>query len=707
MEHIDSDDIKAFLAESYENINQIENDILDLEKASVSVDALSRIYRCLHTLKGNCGFLAFPKLESLAHAGESLLNQLRTGNLTINTEIATALLQTIDSIRKILTSIEANNNEGSEEHSNLIQKINLLQSTTSIEVTPLHETHPTSSQHPEVAPTSTTSETIRVDVDVLDKIMNLVGELILSRNQVLQFANHVDDIAFTKISQNLNIISSELQFVVMKTRLQPINIILQKLPRAVRDIEVASHKRVHLDIIGAETELDRSIIEFIKDPIMHIVRNCIDHGIETPQVRTSLGKPIEGKLYVRAFHEGGTVNIEIGDDGKGIETELVLAKALELGLITSSQAQTKTEAEILNLIFLPGLSTSSQVTNLSGRGVGMDVVKTNIDRVNGSIQVYSQPGQGTAFKIRIPLTLAIISALIITANQQYFTIPQTDVQELVRLEGDAISERIDTLYNIPVLHLRGNILPLVYLNKVFRFDDNVPVSVPKNIQIDTIYIVVINIDEYHFGLVVDSIEDTEDIVVKPLGKQLKDVSIFTGATILGDGKISLIIDTIALAIQAGVTPQVQKRFNTTLIDDNEERVSVLLFEGVENARMGIFLTLANRLEEFALQDIKIVGAQKVIQYSNTIVPLIDLNEVFLGAPKTLSDSVIQVVVITLNNHNYGLIVNSIIDIVEEPLKIQGASTRLGVKMLATIQNEITEILDIEKVIALANPYLIK
>lgn len=703
MEHIDSDDIKAFLAESYENINQIENDILDLEKASVSVDALSRIYRCLHTLKGNCGFLAFPKLESLAHAGESLLNQLRTGNLTINTEIATALLQTIDSIRKILTSIEANNNEGSENYSNLIQQISLLQSTTSIEATPLLETHPTS----EIASTSTTSETIRVDVDVLDKIMNLVGELILSRNQVLQFANHVDDIAFTKISQNLNIISSELQFIVMKTRLQPINIILQKLPRAVRDIEVASHKRVHLDIIGAETELDRSIIEFIKDPIMHIVRNCIDHGIETPQVRTSLGKPIEGKLYVRAFHEGGTVNIEIGDDGKGIETELVLAKALELGLITSSQAQTKTEAEILNLIFLPGLSTSSQVTNLSGRGVGMDVVKTNIDRVNGSIQVYSQPGQGTAFKIRIPLTLAIISALIITANQQYFTIPQTDVQELVRLEGDAISERIDTLYNIPVLHLRGNILPLVYLNKVFRFDDNVPVSVPKNIQIDTIYIVVINIDEYHFGLVVDSIEDTEDIVVKPLGKQLKDVSIFTGATILGDGKISLIIDTIALAIQAGVTPQVQKRFNTTLIDDNEERVSVLLFEGVENARMGIFLTLANRLEEFALQDIKIVGAQKVIQYSNTIIPLIDLNEVFLGAPKILPDSVIQVVVITLNNHNYGLIVNSIIDIVEEPLKIQGASTRLGVEMLATIQNEITEILDIEKVIALANPYLIK
>ncbi|MBW4602722.1 MAG: chemotaxis protein CheW [Calothrix sp. FI2-JRJ7] len=703
MEYIDSDDIKAFLAESYENINQIENDIVDLEKASVSVDALSRIYRCLHTLKGNCGFLAFPKLERLAHAGESLLDQLRTGNLTINTEIATTLLQTIDSIRKILTSIESNNNEGSEDYSSLIQKLNILHSTTSIETTPLPETSVSS----QVASTLSTSETIRVDVDVLDKMMNLVGELILSRNQVLQFANYVDDTAFTRISQNLNVISSELQFVVMKTRLQPINIILQKLPRAVRDIEVASYKRVHLDIIGAETELDRSIIEFIKDPIMHIVRNCIDHGIETPEVRTSLGKPTEAKLYVRAFHEGGTVNIEIGDDGKGIEPELVLAKALELGLINSSQAQTFTEAEIINLIFLPGLSTSPQVTNLSGRGVGMDVVKTNIERVNGSIQVYSQPGQGTLFKIRIPLTLAIIGALIITANQQYFTIPQTNVQELVRLEGDAISERIHILYDIPVLRLRGNILPLVYLNKVLGFQENVPLRVLKNIQIETIYIVVINIDEYHFGLVVDSIEDTEDIVVKPLGKQLKDVSIFTGATILGDGKISLIIDTIALAIEAGVTPQAQKRFNITLIDDNEERVSVLLFEGVENARMGIFLTLANRLEEFDSKDIKIVGNQKVIQYSNEIISLIDLNEVFLGGSKILPDSLIQVVVITFNHHNYGLIVNSIIDIVEEPLKIQGASTRPGVKMLATIQNEITEILDIEKIISLVNPYLIK
>ncbi|BAZ17514.1 CheW-like domain protein [Calothrix sp. NIES-4071] len=701
MEHIDSDDIKAFLAESYENLNQIENDIVDLEKTLVSVDALSRVYRCLHTLKGNCGFLAFSKLEGLAHAGESLLNKLRAGDLTVNTEIATTLLQTIDSIRKILTFIEANDSEGNEDYSNLIQKLNSFHSTSPSKVpasTPLSTTLATDS-------TYITSETIRVDVDVLDKIMNLVGELILSRNQVLQLANSLDDTAFTKISQNLDLISSELQFVVMKTRLQPINAILQKLPRAVRDIEVASGKRVHLKVIGADTELDRNIIEFIKDPILHIVRNCIDHGIETPEVRTKLGKPIEGKLCVRAFHSCGKVNIEISDDGKGIEAERVKTKALELRLITSLQAQTFTEAEILNLIFLPGLSTSTQVTNLSGRGVGMDVVKTNIERVNGTVQVYSQPGQGTVFKLKIPLTLAIISALIITSNGQYFTIPQTNVQELVRLEGNDISERMDILYDIPVLRLRGNILPLVYLNKVLGFEE-VPLSVLENIEdIETIYIVVIKIDGYHFGLIVDSIEDTEDIVVKPLGKQLKNVSIFTGATILGDGKIALIIDANAFALTAGVTTQTNS-LSTTLINTSEEREMILLFEGVQNARMGIFITLASRLEEFDSQVIKIIGNQKVVQYNNEIIPLIDLNEVFLGTPQILSD-IIQVVIVTLNHRNYGLIVNLIIDIVEEPMKIQGASTRPGVKMLANIQNQIIEILDVEKIINIANPYLIK
>jgi two-component system, chemotaxis family, sensor kinase CheA len=698
MEYIDSDDIKAFLAESDENLNQIEKDIVDLEKASVSDDALLRIYRCLHTLKGNCGFLAFSKLEVLAHAGEGLLNQLRAGKLTINTEITTALLLAIDSIRQILTYIEATNTEGEGDYSYLIQNLNLLtignQDTESQIPNTLNNTIDTQAQSAIYTP-----ESIRVDVDVLDRMMNLVGELILSRNQILQLTNNVEDTAFKKISQNLDLISSELQFVVMKTRLQPINVIFQKIPRAVRDIEVASQKKIHLEITGADTEIDRSIIELIKDPIMHLVRNCIDHGIETKEVRVERGKSVVGHLYLRADHEGGKVNIEIGDDGGGIQARKVKQKAQELGLITSQQAENLSEAEILNLIFLPGLSTSSQITNLSGRGVGMDVVKTNIERVNGSIQVYSQPEQGTTFKIRIPLTLAIISALIITGNQQYFTIPQTNIQELVRLEGDTITKRIDILYDIPVLHLRATVLPLVYLNKVLGFEEQVA---------DTIYIVVINMEDYHFGLVVDSIEDTEDIVVKPLGKQLKDISVFTGATILGDGKVALILDVIALANQAGVTPETKQRLSTSplLNAAGQTREMILLFEGVANARMGIFSTFATRLEEVDSQEIKIVGNQPVLQYQNQIIPLIDLNKIFLGIPKVFDkDKIIPIIVVNINNHNYGLIVNQIIDIVEEPLNIQGIPTRPGIKMLARIQNKITEILDIENIINLANPYL--
>jgi two-component system, chemotaxis family, sensor kinase CheA len=691
MEYIDSDDIKAFLAESYENLGQIENDILNLEKTLAPADALSRIYRCLHTLKGNCGFLAFSKLESLAHASESLLNLLRNGDLNINTEIATALLQTIDSIRKTLAHIEANNNEGDEDYSDLIQTLDLLQSNS----TPVISYNTSTS-----VVSSTNTETIRVDVNLLDKMMNLVGELILSRNQVLQIANSYDDIAFTKISQNLSFISSELQFVAMKTRLQPINIILQKLPRAVRDIEVTSGKRVNLEIQGADTELDRSIIELIKDPIIHIVRNCIDHGIETPQLRTSLGKRVEGKLCVRAFHEGGKVNIEISDDGNGINTALVKTKALELGLITSSQAEALTEAEICNLIFLPALSTSSQVTNLSGRGVGMDIVKTNIERLNGSINVYSQPQQGTVFKIRIPLTLAIINVLIVTSNQQSFTIPQINVQELVRLEGEEITKHIDMFYDTQVLHLRESILPLVYLNKILGFETK------QFSSQEAIYIVVINHDEYRFGLIVDTIEDIEDIVVKPLGTQLKNVSIFTGAAILGDGKIALIIDTIALALKAGITTQ-KHLINSTFKNTSEEASEmILLFEGVQNTRMGIFLTFATRLEELDSLNIQTVGNQKVIPYNNEIIPLIHLNEVFSNVTETLPDT-IQSIIVNFNNHNYGFIINQIIDIVEEPIKIQGTPTRPGIKMLANIQNEITEILEIESIIRMANPYLLK
>lgn len=701
METFDSDDIKAFLAESYESIDRVENDVIDLEKTSENPEILVRIYRYLHTLKGNCGFLAFPKLEALAHAGETLLSEVRNEKIVLNTQIADALLQTIDSIRQILNSIESSEKEGYADYSSLIELlINLgADNEKKIEI-PVSQ----SSINSSVSFSPPAPDTIRVDVSLLDRMMNLVGELVLTRNQVLQFASGFDDTVFAGISRQLNFISSELQFRVMKTRMQPINIIWQKLPRVVRDLANACGKRVKLEVLGAETELDRSIIEAIKDPLTHIVRNCIDHGVETPEIRISCGKPVEGKLYLRAFHEGGKVNIEIGDDGCGIAPERIKQKAVEMGLLTVEDADSLSDREALNLIFLPGLSTSSQVTNLSGRGVGMNVVKTNIEQVNGTVQVYSQIGRGTTFKIKIPLTLTIISALIIHSSNgsvnECFTIPQSSIQELVRLEGEAAIRSIETLYNIPILRLRGNILPLVYLNQILG--NNVAAG-------EVIYIVVIRVEEYYFGLVVDGIEDTQDIVVKPLGRQLKDISLFAGATILGDGKVALIIDAIALANCGGVTPQIQQHLSnsaTSVTPDLEHELQmILLFEGVANAPMGIPLDRAIRLEEFPCEAIEMAGNQRLVRYRDEILSLIDLNAVFSNPPTTSQLAVMQVVVVTVNQRNYGLIVDKIIDIVETPLNILGTPTRPGIKFLAVIQNKITEILDIENVIYTANPFL--
>lgn len=572
-------------------------------------------------------------------------------------------------------------------------------------------------QNPKLPPSA--DSTIRVDVELLDMVMNLVGELVLVRNQIVH-ANSVSDSA-SATSQRLNSITTALQAGVMKTRMQPISTIWQKFGRVIRDLAIACEKQVQVEMVGTETELDRSIIEAIKDPLTHIVRNCIDHGIEYPAVRTECGKPADGRLLLRAAHESGKVNIEISDDGAGIDPETIKQKAQQLGLISSAQAASMSESEAINLIFLPGFSTAAQITNLSGRGVGMNVVKANIEKINGTVEVFSKLGQGTKFKLKIPLTLAIIPALIVKSGGDRYAIPQTSLQELIRLEGQAIHE-IETLYDVPVYRLRGNLLPLVNLNQELQLQDTL-------IDTEALNIVVIHADEYRFGLVVDQIEDTQDIVVKPLGKQLKQISTFAGATILGDGKVALIIDAVGLANHAGVTDQMQQRLTNTQATQVQaaEAQMVLLFQGPHGARMGIPMSLASRLEEFPYSMVEQVGNQYVVQYRNQILPLIDLHCIFapnssqplansrLIAKKTSaldpkmgnggSVDDIQVVVVSLGReHSVGLVVERILDIVAEPLNIKGTASRAGVLYLAVIQGQITEILDIERVIQLDNPH---
>ncbi len=551
------------------------------------------------------------------------------------------------------------------------------------------------------------AETIRVDVHLLDRLMNLVGELVLTRNQITQFSARQTDPNLVSPAQQLNLLTSELQEEVMKTRMQPISIIFDKFPRVVRDVAMGCGKQVLIEMNGKETELDKSLLEAIKDPLTHIVRNSVDHGIETPDARVARGKRPEGHLKLRACHEGGQVVIEITDDGAGIDTTRVKNKALERGLITPQQAVTMSERELLNLIFLPGFSTAEKVTNLSGRGVGMDVVKNNIDRVNGSVDIHSSMGMGTTIKIKIPLTLAIVPALIVVCAGERFAIPQVSLCELVRIEADAANSKIEFVHGVPVYRLRGRLLPLVYLDQSLRLERKPETTVKEG---SAAIIVVLQADDRQFGLVVDEIIDTEEIVVKPLGKKLKGVNIFAGATIMGDGRVALIIDVLGLAQRTNIVSEVRTRPASSHEQDNEvdeqksNRQALLLIQVGQQGRMAIPLALVARLEVFDVNAVERSGFQEVTQYRGEIMPLLRVSEI-LHVPTEAKGpdehEVLQVVVYSENGRSVGLVVDRILDIVEENVAIQNPSHRDGIQGSVVIQSRVTDLLDLPAIVRAA------
>ncbi|MCA9189409.1 MAG: chemotaxis protein CheA, partial [Planctomycetales bacterium] len=441
--------------------------------------------------------------------------------------------------------------------------------------------------------------TVRIDVELLDKLMNLVGELVLARNQILQFSRNREDTAMTAASQRLNLITSELQEGVMKTRMQPIRNAWNKLPRVVRDLSNSCGKRVRVCMEGADTELDKTILEAIKDPLTHVVRNAVDHGIESPAEREAAGKPVEGTLWLRAFHEGGQVNIEIGDDGGGISLERVKQKAISKGMVSAEQADKMNDRELCNLILLPGFSTAAKVTNVSGRGVGMDVVKTNVEKIGGTLDIQSVSGRGTTLRIKIPLTLAIVPALVVTCRGDRYAIPQVSLLELVRLEGERAKREIELIHSVPCYRLRGRLLPLLYLDEQLRLRDR---RTPHDFHEDEIInIVVLQAEDRQFGLVVDQINDTQEIVVKPLGQQLKGIPTYAGATIMGDGSVSLILDVNGLASQGNVLVEHQDRSMSDAgwmsSDRSDDRSQWLLIDPGDGGRAAISLASVSRLEE--------------------------------------------------------------------------------------------------------------
>ena len=711
--------LREFLVESYENMDRLDRDLVALEERPTDREILGSIFRTIHTIKGTCGFLGFARLEKVTHVGENLLARLRDGTLTVDAPITTALLALVDAVRAMLKHIEAHGNEGVRDDAALVAELVRLNdaSTPSTPPVAIHSAPSTPAAPtptpvvdlPAPPPTEATApaatsvvhgtsaksgddskvsdSNVRVDVGLLDKLMNLVGELVLARNQILQHAIATRDGGFAATTQRLNLITTELQEGVMKTRMQPIGNVWNKFPRVVRDLAVLCGKQVRVEMEGKETELDRTIIEAIKDPLTHIVRNSVDHGIETAEERRRKGKPQEGRILLRAYHEGGQVNIEIADDGGGVRAERVKAKAVEKGLITSEAAARMSDREAVTLIFLPGFSTAEKVTNVSGRGVGMDVVKTNIEKIGGAVDVTSRPDAGTTIRIKIPLTLAIIPALLVGCDGERFAIPQASLLELVRLDGEAATWGIESIRGTPVYRLRGNLLPLVRLNTVLGLPER---------RGDAVNIVVLQADGRPFGLVVDAISDTEEIVVKPLGKLLKGLPCYAGAAIMGDGKVALILDVLGIARAGRVGGDSRDRAARQEREKPAKAsttTSLLLVAAAGGRRMAVPLDLVARLEEFPRHALESAAGRPVVQYRDGLLPLVDLAERFASdAPQT--GGTLRVVVHHGPEGAVGFIVEQILDIVDVDVASAKPAKVPGLRASVVVLGRVTDVLDV-------------
>ncbi|MCF6199427.1 MAG: chemotaxis protein CheW [Hyphomicrobiaceae bacterium] len=536
------------------------------------------------------------------------------------------------------------------------------------------------------------NQTIRVSVETLEQLMTMVSELVLTRNQLLEMVRKHDDSEFKGPLQRLSNVTAELQEGVMKTRMQPIGNAWQKLPRIVRDLSLSLDKKIDLEMIGAETELDRQVLEVIKDPLTHMVRNSADHGLEANSDRAMLGKPEIGKITLSAYHEGGQIIIKIVDDGRGLDAEKIRAKVLSSELATEDELDRMSEGQIQKFIFHPGFSTAKEVTAVSGRGVGMDVVRTNIELIGGTVDLISVVGKGTTFIIKIPLTLAIVSALIVEVSGQRFAVPQLSVVELVRAHGEA-GHRIEMINDAPVLRLRNELLPLIYLNKQLGLE---PSPEYKDAKGGKEFVIITQVGSQTFGIVVDFVFHTEEIVVKPMSNMLRDISMFSGNTILGDGSVIMIIDpngiAQSVAADSGVQAAVERQAAVVQASVREDLTTLLVFSAGSDEPKAVPLSLVTRLEEIDNSKIERINGRDLVQYRGKLMPLVYLDDY---DPASRGDKPRQpVLVFTDDDHSMGLVVDKIIDIVEDRLVIEIQSDIPGVLGSAVIREKATELIDV-------------
>ncbi len=729
---------REFLIESQEGLDRMEHCLTDLEERPQDAGLIGDIFRSVHTIKGTTGFLGFKRLEKLAHAGENLLGLLREGKLTADRQIITGLLQLLDGLRSILKIIEAENNEGEGEDGILIGWLEELQapaqarakqpahvrtgahsasvhfasappaetvaapppaipeppSTTSapvdlrpVEPIPAHKETESDSSRPRIQGSAAES-TLRVDVTLLNRMMNLVGELVLTRNQVLQATS--SDPNMTLLSRRLDMVTADLRESVMKARMQPVSNIFSKIPRIVRDLSQSLGRRVRLEVEGQDTELDKSLLEAIKDPLTHAVRNSLDHGIELPDVRVAAGKNPEGTLKLRAAQEGSHVIIEVSDDGAGIDVEKVRQKAIECGVINPERAAHLGERELLQLIFLPGFSTAEAVTKVSGRGVGMDVVRTNVEKIGGKVEIESRAGMGTTLRMRIPLTMAIIPALIVRSINQSFALPQGALSELVHIPPEQAATAIEWIENAPLYRLRGRLLPLVFLDQLLMPG----VEHTINTEFGT-FIAVLDTDGRRFGLVVDGLADPEEIVVKPLSGVLKEIGLFSGATVLGNADLALILDPGSIAQKAGVTLLEEE---TAQLEDGEpDAATGLEYLLVEVVGRQAAVPLANvlRIEQLPLKRIEYIGNRPVLNFEGQLLQVEDSGGVLTAAQSNPQTKII-VVVCREGNRHVGIAVSHVLDVAAGG-DLYEAGTNQQTGGVTLLKSQVTGVVDLSAV----------
>lgn len=803
MEIEDDEILQGFIEESLEHLADIENDLLAIEEggADIDEDLVNKVFRAAHSIKGGAGFMGLTTIQELSHAAENVLGMIRGKKLIPTPEIINVLLMAMDALQSMIEDVQNSNDVDISAH---LMPLNAIAEGTFSqpqdgpvpvaqeipEETPLPEPVLCRDEEDEPAKEATIAEknmnreepfepasmqpmphldgpapvgsaaakspqappakaeaSLRVHVSLLDSLMNLAGELVLSRNQLLQTIGSDDMRNAEAVGQRIDLITSELQEAIMLTRMQPIGNVFSKFPRVVRDLSKKLGKTIDLTIVGKDVELDKTIIEAINDPLTHLVRNSVDHGIEMPGERKKLGKTETGLVILKAYHEAGQVVIEISDDGKGLDGDALAASAVGKGLLTSEQAQVMSDKEKVNLIFLPGFSTAKEVTDVSGRGVGMDVVKTNLDQLGGNVDIISQKGSGTTISIKLPLTLAIIPCQIIETAGERYAIPQVNLEELLRIPAAQVKERVERVGDAEVVRLRGVLLPLIRLADVigiertyydpvtdekqpdrrekvadrrgkdsplFYHQDGSAKEVadnraerPRSIidrrssAASALNIVVVSTGSMKYGLIVDRLQDSEEIVIKPLGRHLQQCKGYAGATIMGDGRIALILDVSNLARMARLTSvdgsdrasEVKKAAEAAILAIKDKQ-SLLIFKSSETEYFAVPLNQVERIEKIKRSDIEELGGKRVMKYRGGSLRLICIDDLAMVQPLADHDSLL-VIVFNIAKHSVGLLAIGPIDALEVNADIDDSTlSQPGIMGSIIIDNQTTMLVDV-------------